>query len=86
MLTRLSWVKIQNGYADESAEHPARTRMVGLEWPVEVFEQLFHNAHHDGEPAEYLRFVDWKAVRWEEGELSGVAPRRAGVPRAFQHA
>jgi hypothetical protein len=26
------------------------------------------------------------AIQWEEGELSGVALRRVGVPRPFEHA
>jgi len=84
--TRLSWSVIQTNYAPDLAEHQRRAQAIGLECPDDVFEQLFHDAHQDSELAQLLRFVDWKAVTWGEGELSGVALRRVGVPRAFQHA
>jgi len=57
---------------------------LGLHCPPDVLEQLFHDHHHDTEMTALLRFVDWAAVSWEEGELSGVALRHSGVPRAFQ--
>jgi len=84
--SRLSWNAIQTSYDTDLAEHQRHAQALGLDCPDEVFEQLFHDAHQDGQLAELLRFVDWKAVTWEEGALSGVALRRVGVPRAFQHA
>ena len=84
--TRLSWSAIQASYDSDPAEHQLRARALGLECPSDVFEQLFHDSHYDSPLAELLRFVDWKAVTWEEGELCGVALRRVGVARAFQHA
>lgn len=73
-------------YVDDAAERLTRARALGLDCPEDVFEQLFHDHHGDDRLAELLRFVDWKAVTWEEGELSGVALRRVGVPRPFEHA
>ena len=84
--SRLSWSAIRGSYAANVGEHQCRAQALGLDCPEDVFEQLFHDAHQDTELAQLLRFIDWKRVTWEEGELSGVALRRVGVPRAFQHA
>ncbi len=83
---RLTWSAIQQAYAADLPEHFASAQALGLECPLEVFEQLFHDHHDDAELGRVLRFVDWSPVRWEEGDLSGVALRRLGVPRTFQHA
>jgi len=83
---RLSWHAIQQVYAVDLAEHLTRAQTLGLDCPLDVFEQLFHEHHDDPELADVLRFVDWSAVRWEQGDLSGVALRRLGIPRPFQHA
>jgi hypothetical protein len=84
--SRLTWNAIQQVYSADLTEHVASAQIRGLECPLDVFEQLFHDHHDDSELAEVLRFVDWRTVRWEEGDLSGVALRRLGVPRPFQHA
>jgi hypothetical protein len=84
--SRLTWSAIQQVYSADLAEHFAGAQASGLECPVDVFEQLFHDHHDDSELAEVLRFVDWSAVRWEEGDFSGVALRRLGVPRPFERA
>ena len=84
--TRLSWGAIAETYSTDLAEHLARAQAVGLDCPMDVFEQLFHDQHDKQELASILSFVDWSAVRWEEGELSGVVLRRVGVPRPFEHA
>jgi hypothetical protein len=83
---RLSWNAIQTSYDADLAEHLRRAQSLGLDCPDDVFEQLFHDAHQDNQLAELLRFVDWRAVTWEERELSGVALRRVGVPRPFERA
>jgi hypothetical protein len=83
---RLTWAAIQQAYAPELAEHLARAETLGLNCPPDVFEQLFRDQHDNADLAILLRFVDWSTVAWEEGELSGVALRHAGVPRAYQHA
>jgi hypothetical protein len=83
---RLTWTTVQESFAPEVSEHLTRARALGLDCPPDVFEQLFHDQHDNADLATVLRFVDWAAVRWEEGDLSGVALRHAGVPRAYQHA
>lgn len=84
--TRLSWAAVQNSFAEESATHLVRAQELGLNCPEDVFEQLFHDHHGDDRLAEVVRFVDWRAVTWKEGELSCVALRRIGVPRPFERA
>lgn len=79
--SRLPWSTIQQVYAADLTEHFAAAQAFGLECPLDVFEQLFHDHHDDAELVDVLRFVDWSAARWEEGDLSGVALRRLGVPR-----
>jgi hypothetical protein len=83
---RLTWTTVQESYAPDLSEQLARADALGLNCPPDVFEQLFHEQHDKVDLATVLRFVDWTAVTWEEGELSGVALRHAAVPRAFQHA
>jgi len=83
---RLSWATLEDLYADELVEHGRRADSLGLDCPEDVFEQLFHDCHNDRRLAELMRSVDWRAVTWEEDELSGVALRRVGVPRPFQRA
>ena len=83
---RLTWSAIQQVCSADLQEHFAGAQGFGLECPLGVFEQLFHDHHDDPELAAVLRFVDWSAVRWEEGDLSGVVLRRLGIPRPFQHA
>jgi hypothetical protein len=82
----LNWVDIQDAYDADLAEHAARTQALGLDCPLDVFEQLFHDHHDDAEIGRLLRFVDWVESSWEEGALSGVALRHTGVPRPFQRA
>jgi hypothetical protein len=83
---RLTWAAIQQANAPELAEHRARAETLGFNCPPDVFEQLFRDQHDNAELANILRFVDWSAVIWAEDELSGVALRHCGVPRAYQHA
>jgi hypothetical protein len=82
----LAWNILQKTYEPDTTTHAARAEALGLNCPPDVFEQLFHDHHDDPEMARLLRFVDWAEVSWEEGALSGVALRHAGVPRAWQYA
>jgi len=82
----LNWFDIQDAYVAELAAHAARAQALGLDCPLDVFEQLFHDHHDDPEMARLLRFVDWAEVSWEEGALSGVGLRHTGVPRTYQRA
>jgi hypothetical protein len=83
---RLTWTAISQFYVPEVREHGASAERLGLDCPPDVFEQLFHEQHDNAVLADILRFVDWSAVRWEEGGLSGVALRQLGLPRSYQHA
>jgi hypothetical protein len=82
----IRWSDVQGVYSADLQEHWTRAQALGLTWPPDVFEQLFHDQRDNADLATILRFVDWSAVAWEEGELSGVALRHAGVPRAYQYA
>jgi hypothetical protein len=82
----IRWSDVQGVYSADLPDHWTRAQALGFSSPPDVFEQLFHDQHDNADLATVLRFVDWSAVTWEEGELSGVALRHAGVPRAYQHA
>ena len=82
----LTWNAVQEVYAPEPQEHMMRAQALGLSCPLDVFEQLFTDHHDEPEFAKIVAFVDWSGVEWEEGRLTGVALRRVGVPRAYQHA
>ena len=82
----IRWSDVQGVYSADLQDHWARSQALGLNCPADVFEQLFHDQHDNVDRATVLRFVDWSAVAWEEGELSGVALRHAGVPRPYQYA
>jgi len=82
----VNWTALQHAYLLDPAEHALRAEALGVHSPSDVFEQLFHEQHDNAVLADIFRFVDWSAVRWEEGELSGVALRQLGVPRSYQHA
>jgi hypothetical protein len=83
---RVSWNSLQRAYVADPSEHLIGAEALGLHCPQDVFEQLFQEQHDSKPLASLLRFVDWADVRWEEGDLSGVALRQVGVPREFEHA
>ena len=82
----VNWIALQHAYLPDRSEHALCAEALGVHCPPDVFEQVFHEQHDNTVLASIVRFVDWSAVRWEEGELSGVALRQLGVPRAYQHA
>lgn len=82
----IRWTAIQGQHAANATDHFGRTQALGLECPLDVFEQLFHEHHGDEDFAQVVRFIDWANVGWEETALSGVALRRVAVPRPYQHA
>jgi len=61
--SRLTWNAVQQVYAADLTEHFAAAQALGLECPLDIFEQLFHDHHDDPELARVLRFVDCEAVR-----------------------
>ena len=82
----IRWTAIEQQFALDVADHLARAQALGLDCPLDVFEQLFFDRHGDDHFAGVVRFVDWAVVEWEERQLSGVARRRVAVPRPDQHA
>ena len=82
----LTWTAIQRQYVPDSAEHSGRAEALGLNCPGDVFEQLFHEQRDNSSLSEILRTVDWVAVTWQEGDLSGMALRQVGVPRPYERA
>jgi hypothetical protein len=85
-LVPIRWSDVQRVFVADLQEHWLRSQALGLQCPVDVFEQLFFEHHGDDEFARLLRFVDWQTTTWEERQLSGVALRRVAVPRAYRHA
>lgn len=82
----IRWSAVHGVHLADVQEHWTRSQALGLDCPLDVFEQLFFDHHGDGDFAPVVRFVDWAAVEWEERALSGVALRRVAVPRPYQHA
>ena len=83
----VSWRSIQALHALELESHWVRCRdELGLDCPLEVFEELFFEHHGDEDFSTLYRAVDWSAVAWTETELSGLLLRRVAVERGFQYA
>jgi hypothetical protein len=80
-----TWSRIQRLYDADPAVHWQRCEAEGLGCSLEVFMQLFHEAHTT-DFAVIVRGIDWGRVRWELEELSGIALRQVRVDRAYQHA
>jgi hypothetical protein len=80
----LTWNAVQKLYSADPVEYLALAEGLGLQWPLDVFEQLFIDHHDDAEFADVVRFVDWSTIEWSEQRLSGAALRRVGVPRVYQ--
>ena len=82
----LTWNAVQGFYSREPLEYLARAQELGLQWPLDVFEQIFIDHHDDAEFAQVVGSIDWSMIQWREKPLSGAALRNVGVPRAYQHA
>ena len=80
----LTWNAVQEVYSPDPVEFLAQAEGLGLQWPLDVFEQLFIDHHDDEEFAELVRFIDWTTIEWSEKLLSAMALRRVGVPRIYQ--
>jgi hypothetical protein len=82
----IRWSTVQGVYSAELQDHWTRSYALGLDCPLDVFEQLFFDHHGDDDYAAVVRFIEWADVQWGERQLSGVALRRIAVPRPYQHA
>ncbi|MDP9087402.1 MAG: hypothetical protein M3O26_01480 [Pseudomonadota bacterium] len=82
----LTWNAVQKAYSLDATEYFARAQALGLQCPLDVFEQLFVNHHDDAAFSTMLGRIDWSTVEWSEKRLSGIVLRRVGVPRAYQYA
>jgi hypothetical protein len=83
----ISWTAIHALHEPDLDRHWAHCRdELGLDCPLEVFEELFFEHHGDAEFGSLYRAVDWSTVAWTETELSGLLLRRIAVERGFQYA
>jgi hypothetical protein len=80
----LTWNALQKIYSPDPVEYLALAQGFGLQWPLDVFEQLFIDHHDDAEFAELVKFIDWGAIEWSEKRFSGAMLRRVGVPSFYQ--
>jgi hypothetical protein len=80
----ITWKTLQDTFSPEPLEWLARAQGLGLQWPLDVFEQIFIDHREDAEFADLVKLIDWSAIEWTEERLSGVALRRIGVPREYQ--
>jgi hypothetical protein len=81
-----TWARIQRLYDVDPAVHWRRCAAEGLECPLEVFAQLFHEDANNADFAAIVRGVEWGRVRWELEEFLGVALRQVRVDRGYQYA
>jgi hypothetical protein len=72
----IRWSTVQGAYSADLQDHWTRAQALGLNRPLDVFEQLFFDHHVDDDYAAVVRFIEWADVVWAERQLSGVAPRR----------
>jgi hypothetical protein len=82
----IRWSAVQGVHSADVQVHWTRSQALGLDCPLNVFEQLFFDHHGDDDFAVVMRFVEWASVEWEERALSGVALRRVAAPGPYQHA
>ena len=83
----LNWTHLQAAYDPDVETHwVACCQALGLDCPLEVFEELFFEHHDNADFAALYRAIDWSTVTWDAVELSGVALRRVAVDRGYQYA
>jgi hypothetical protein len=66
----IRWSTVQDVYSANVQEHWTRAQALGLDFPLDVFEQLCFDHHGDDAFGGVVRFVDWGLVKWEERRLS----------------
>ena len=81
-----TWSRIQRLYDASVDIHLQRCESEGLQCPLEVFVQLFHEPANNADFAVIIRSIDWGRVQWELQEISGVALRHIRADREYQHA
>ncbi len=83
----IHWHRIAELYEADAERHwKSCARELGLDCPLEVFLQLFHEHHADADFGELYRAVDWERVAWGLEGLSGMQWRQVSVDRGYQHA
>jgi hypothetical protein len=80
----LTWGSVQQVYSPDPVEFLAFAEGLGLQWPLDVFEQLFIDHHDDEEFGELVGLIDWTRIEWTELPFSGETLRRIGIPRNYQ--
>jgi hypothetical protein len=81
-----TWGRIQRLYDADAAVHWQRCAAEGLECPLEVFAQLFHEDANNSDFAAIVRAVDWGRLSWRLEEFSGITLRQVRVDRGYQYA
>jgi len=75
--------RIQRLHDPDPAVHWQRCASEGLECPLEVFTQLFHEEAANADFAAIVRAVEWGQVHWQMEGFSGVALRQVRVDRGY---
>lgn len=84
---RISWTAIQALHEPDLERHWSRCGdELGLDCPIEVFEELFFERYGAADFGATFRAVDWSEVAWRERGLSGMALRQVAVDGGYQHA
>ena len=80
----LTWRDIEALRVDDPVRHWEGAQGLGLDCPLDVFEQLFHERGVG--VASAAADVDWLRVRWTEERMPGSELRGVTVDRRFQRA
>ena len=82
----MQWADIDARHDPDPARHCAAVAAAGVDIPLDVFEQLFHEPDSDRRLGYLLREIDWSDIVWRESHLSGAALVEVQIPREYEHA
>ena len=82
----MQWADIDARHDPDPVRHCAAVAAAGVDIPLDVFEQLFHEPDSDRRLGYLLREIDWSDVVWRESQLSGAALVEVLIPREYEHA
>ena len=79
----VTWPLLQSTFLEDPQTHWEHCQSQGLECPLEVFTQLFHESLRTPAVPAITAQVDWTAVRWSQEELAGHELRQVYIDRQF---
>ena len=78
----LTWDSLRCIYSPDPMTYLSMANALG--WPLDVYDQLVNEHHHDIQFAELASPIDWGSIQWSALRLSGTALRRVTIPTSYQ--